>query len=140
MNIIGAFTPQLLQTAAEGRPADLINTWSIAAKNVFPKFADYPGTMVFVTHMSVQCFVTLDESRSGGSRAGVGPWLRAMRVMTAGRGWLARGLEGDLQQGVGAFRDAVNPADEGVERHVILGELAALGLLDRLAEAGPGMS
>ncbi|MEU1502199.1 SDR family oxidoreductase [Streptomyces sp. NPDC005732] len=53
MNVIGAFTPQLLAVAAEGRPADLINTSSIAAKNIFPKFAVYSGTKAFVTHMSV---------------------------------------------------------------------------------------
>lgn len=53
MNVIGAFTPQLVAAAAEGRPADLINNSSIAAKNIFPKFAVYSGTKAFVTHMSV---------------------------------------------------------------------------------------
>lgn len=53
LNVLAAFTPQLIDAASEGRPADLINTSSIAAKNIFPKFAVYSGTKAFVTHLSV---------------------------------------------------------------------------------------
>lgn len=51
----------------------------------------------------------------------------------------AQGLESDLQQGVGTFGDSVDASDHGVERLVGLGEFTALGLLDRVAEAGPGV-
>ncbi|UED84890.1 SDR family oxidoreductase [Streptomyces profundus] len=52
MNIVGAFTPHLLRAAAERGVADLINTSSIAAQNVFPKFAVYSASKAFVTHLS----------------------------------------------------------------------------------------
>ncbi|MFJ9825202.1 SDR family oxidoreductase [Streptomyces sp. NPDC101160] len=52
MNAIGAFTPQLVKTAAERGVADLINTSSIAAQNIFPNFAVYSGTKAYVTHLS----------------------------------------------------------------------------------------
>lgn len=52
MNVIGAFVPQLLKSAADKGVADLINTSSIAAQNIFPNFAVYSGTKAFVTHMS----------------------------------------------------------------------------------------
>ncbi|MGW4161404.1 SDR family oxidoreductase [Streptomyces sp. NPDC004788] len=52
MNAIGAFTPQLVRTAAERGVADLINTSSIAAQNIFPNFAVYSGTKAYVTHLS----------------------------------------------------------------------------------------
>ena len=35
MNVIGAFVPQLIDSAAEGKPADLITTSSIAGPNPF---------------------------------------------------------------------------------------------------------
>ncbi len=52
MTVIGAFVPQLLKSAADKGVADLINTSSIAAQNIFPNFAVYSGTKAFVTHMS----------------------------------------------------------------------------------------
>jgi NADP-dependent 3-hydroxy acid dehydrogenase YdfG len=52
MNVIGAFVPQLLSAAADKGVADLINTSSIGAQNIFPTFAVYSGTKAFVTHMS----------------------------------------------------------------------------------------
>jgi len=52
MNAIGAFTPQLVAAAAERGVADLINTSSIAAQNIFPNFAVYSGTKAYVTHLS----------------------------------------------------------------------------------------
>lgn len=51
MNVIGAFTPQLI-AAGERGVADLINTSSIAAQGMFPNFAVYSGTKAYVTHMS----------------------------------------------------------------------------------------
>ncbi|MGH3787877.1 MAG: SDR family oxidoreductase [Pseudonocardiaceae bacterium] len=52
MNVIGAFTSQLVKAAGEGGVADLINTSSIAAQNIFPNFAVYSGTKAYVTHLS----------------------------------------------------------------------------------------
>jgi NADP-dependent 3-hydroxy acid dehydrogenase YdfG len=52
MNAIGAFIPQLIAAAAERGVADLINTSSIGAQNIFPNFAVYSGTKAYVTHMS----------------------------------------------------------------------------------------
>ncbi|GAA2817201.1 SDR family oxidoreductase [Nonomuraea rubra] len=52
MNVIGAFVPQLVGSAGERGVADLINTSSIAAQNIFPNFAVYSGTKAFVTHLS----------------------------------------------------------------------------------------
>ncbi|MEU7028338.1 SDR family oxidoreductase [Streptomyces sp. NPDC046275] len=52
MNAIGAFTPQLVRAAAARGVADLINTSSIAAQNIFPNFAVYSGTKAYVTHLS----------------------------------------------------------------------------------------
>lgn len=52
MNVIGAFVPQLVKNAGERGVADLINTASIAAQNIFPNFAVYSGTKAYVTHLS----------------------------------------------------------------------------------------
>ncbi|MFJ8477847.1 SDR family oxidoreductase [Kitasatospora sp. NPDC094011] len=52
MNAIGAFTPQLVKAGAEKGVADLINTSSIAAQNLFPTFAVYAGTKAYVSHLS----------------------------------------------------------------------------------------
>jgi NADP-dependent 3-hydroxy acid dehydrogenase YdfG len=52
MNVIGAFVPQLVQAAGERGVADLVNTSSIAAQNIFPTFAVYAGTKAYVTHLS----------------------------------------------------------------------------------------
>ncbi|HZE49460.1 MAG TPA: SDR family oxidoreductase [Jatrophihabitantaceae bacterium] len=52
MNAIGAFTPQLVRAAQERGVADLINTSSIAAQNIFPTFAVYSATKAYVSHLS----------------------------------------------------------------------------------------
>ncbi|WP_416969349.1 SDR family oxidoreductase [Streptomyces sp. 4F14] len=51
-NVIAAFTPQLVNAAAERGVADLINTSSIAAHSLLPAFAVYAGTKAYVTHLS----------------------------------------------------------------------------------------
>ncbi|MGW0826261.1 SDR family oxidoreductase [Streptomyces sp. NPDC002845] len=52
MNVVGVFTPQLVEAARERGVADLINTSSIAAQNIFPNFAVYSATKAYVTHLS----------------------------------------------------------------------------------------
>ncbi|AWS43682.1 SDR family oxidoreductase [Streptosporangium sp. 'caverna'] len=52
MNVIAAFTPQLVKAAGERGVADLINTSSIAAQNIIPNFAVYSATKAYVTHLS----------------------------------------------------------------------------------------
>ncbi|MDX2297486.1 MULTISPECIES: SDR family oxidoreductase [Streptomyces] len=52
MNVLGAFTPHLVSAGRERGVADLINTSSIAAQNIFPNFAVYSGTKAYVTHLS----------------------------------------------------------------------------------------
>ncbi|MFC8077631.1 SDR family oxidoreductase [Streptomyces sp. NPDC057307] len=52
MHVIGAFVPQLVRAAEERGVADLINTSSIAAQNIFQNFAVYTGTKAYVSHMS----------------------------------------------------------------------------------------
>ncbi|MBO2465347.1 SDR family oxidoreductase [Actinomadura violacea] len=52
MNAIGAFTPQLVRAGRARGVADLINTSSIAAQNIFPAFAVYSATKAYVTHLS----------------------------------------------------------------------------------------
>jgi len=52
MNVIGAFTPQLVKAGTGRGVADLVNTSSIAAQNLVPNFAVYSGTKAFVTHLS----------------------------------------------------------------------------------------
>ena len=52
MNVIGAFVGQLIAAAADKGVADLINTSSIGARNIFPNFAVYSGTKAYVTHFS----------------------------------------------------------------------------------------
>ncbi|MEV4703206.1 SDR family oxidoreductase [Actinoplanes sp. NPDC049316] len=52
MHTIGAVTPQLVAAAGEGRTADLFNTSSIAAQNIFPNFAVYSATKAYITHLS----------------------------------------------------------------------------------------
>jgi NADP-dependent 3-hydroxy acid dehydrogenase YdfG len=52
MHTIGAFVPQLIEAGRQGETADLINTSSIAAQNIFPGFAVYSASKAFVTHLS----------------------------------------------------------------------------------------
>jgi NADP-dependent 3-hydroxy acid dehydrogenase YdfG len=52
LNTVAAFVPQLRRAAAAGGVADLVNTSSIGAQNLFPSFEVYCGTKAFVTHYS----------------------------------------------------------------------------------------
>lgn len=52
MNTVGAFVPQLIDTAAAGRPADLITTSSIAATRVLEKFSVYSGTKAYISQLT----------------------------------------------------------------------------------------
>lgn len=52
MNVIGAFVPQLIDAAAQGRPADLITTSSIAATRVLEKFSVYSGTKAYISQLT----------------------------------------------------------------------------------------
>ncbi|WP_329049102.1 SDR family oxidoreductase [Amycolatopsis sp. NBC_01488] len=52
MNVLGAFVPQLIASAADGGPADLITTSSIAATRVLEKFSVYSGTKAYISHFS----------------------------------------------------------------------------------------
>ncbi len=49
MNVIAAFLPHLTDSAAAGRPADLINTSSIAATRILTKFSIYSGTKAYIS-------------------------------------------------------------------------------------------
>jgi NADP-dependent 3-hydroxy acid dehydrogenase YdfG len=49
---VGAFVDQLVEVAAAGLPADLVNTGSIAGELMFPNFAVYSGTKAFVKHFT----------------------------------------------------------------------------------------
>ncbi|MEU3304243.1 SDR family oxidoreductase [Streptomyces sp. NPDC006678] len=52
MNIIGAFLPHLTESAEKGKPADLINTSSIAATRILEKFSVYSGTKAYISHLT----------------------------------------------------------------------------------------
>ena len=52
MNVIAAFLPHLTDSAAHGRPADLINTSSIAATRILEKFSVYSGTKAYISHLT----------------------------------------------------------------------------------------
>lgn len=52
MNVIAAFVPHLTYSAAQGRPADLINTSSIAATRILAKFSVYSGTKAYISHLT----------------------------------------------------------------------------------------
>src|SRR3954468_15780145 len=52
MNAVNAFVPQLVAAGAAKGVADLINTSSIGAKNIYPNFAVYAGHKAFGTHVS----------------------------------------------------------------------------------------
>ncbi|MBA8923363.1 NADP-dependent 3-hydroxy acid dehydrogenase YdfG [Kutzneria viridogrisea] len=49
-----AFVTDLVAAAAEGGPADLITTSSVAAKRIVPSFAVYSATKAFLTHFTHQ--------------------------------------------------------------------------------------
>ncbi|MEW2079976.1 SDR family oxidoreductase [Streptomyces sp. NPDC013433] len=52
MNVIAAFLPHLTTNAAQGRPADLINTSSIAATRILEKFSVYSATKAYISHLT----------------------------------------------------------------------------------------
>ncbi|MET9759716.1 SDR family oxidoreductase [Streptomyces sp. NPDC006372] len=52
LRIIGAFTEDLVNAAADGRTADLVNISSIAAHVSFPNYAVYGATKAAVTYLS----------------------------------------------------------------------------------------
>ncbi|SEB20752.1 MULTISPECIES: SDR family oxidoreductase [unclassified Mycobacterium] len=52
MNVIGAFVPQLIDSAEQGRRADLITTSSIAATRVLEKFSVYSGTKAYISQLT----------------------------------------------------------------------------------------
>jgi NADP-dependent 3-hydroxy acid dehydrogenase YdfG len=52
MRVISAFVPQLVRSAEVGATADLINTSSIAAQNIYPYFAVYSATKAYVSHLT----------------------------------------------------------------------------------------
>jgi NADP-dependent 3-hydroxy acid dehydrogenase YdfG len=52
MNVIGAFVPHLIAAAADGTPADLITTSSIAATRVLEKFSIYSGTKAYISQLT----------------------------------------------------------------------------------------
>ncbi|MFD9218004.1 SDR family oxidoreductase [Streptomyces sp. NPDC059544] len=52
MNVIAAFLPQLTASSEQGKPADLINTSSIAATRILEKFSIYSGTKAYISHLT----------------------------------------------------------------------------------------
>jgi NADP-dependent 3-hydroxy acid dehydrogenase YdfG len=52
MNVIGAFIPQLIGSAEQGKPADLVTTSSIAATRVLEKFSVYSGTKAYISQLT----------------------------------------------------------------------------------------
>jgi NADP-dependent 3-hydroxy acid dehydrogenase YdfG len=50
--VIGAFLSQLVDSARSAGVADLVNTASIAGKNLFPTFAVYSASKAYVIHLS----------------------------------------------------------------------------------------
>ncbi|MFD4227819.1 SDR family oxidoreductase [Streptomyces sp. NPDC058545] len=52
MNVIAAFLPHLTTSAEQGKPADLINTSSIAATRILEKFSVYSGTKAYISHFT----------------------------------------------------------------------------------------
>jgi NADP-dependent 3-hydroxy acid dehydrogenase YdfG len=54
MRVIRAFLPQLEAAAAQGKVADLVNTSSIAAQNLYSYFAVYSATKAYVSHLTRQ--------------------------------------------------------------------------------------
>ena len=52
LNVLGAFLPQLIESADNGKPADMVISSSIAAKRILEKFSVYSGTKAFLTHFA----------------------------------------------------------------------------------------
>ncbi|MEW2290212.1 SDR family oxidoreductase [Streptomyces sp. NPDC047841] len=91
MNVIGAFTPQLVRAAQERGVADLINTSSSAAQNLYPTFAVYAGTKAFVSHLSKHLRIELGPKKvrvSAIEPGIVGTELQDHVTDTGAREWL----------------------------------------------------
>ncbi|RDI48557.1 SDR family oxidoreductase [Nocardia mexicana] len=91
MNAIGAFVPQLIAAAADKGVADLVNTSSIAAQNIFPNFAVYSGTKAYVTHLSrtLRAELGAKDVRVSAIEPGiVGTELQSHVTDTGARDWL----------------------------------------------------
>ena len=128
MNTIGAFVPQLVHAAADGRPSDLITTSSIAATRVLEKFSVYSATKAYLSQLTRLLRVELGRKR--------------VRVATVEPGMVdtelpdhvtdpdASGLMADLLRDI----DVLSPADiaetvafiASVPRHVNLTEITIL--------------
>ncbi|MCP9272068.1 SDR family oxidoreductase [Mycolicibacterium arenosum] len=128
MNTIGAFVPQLVESAADGRPSDLITTSSIAATRVLEKFSVYSATKAYLSQLTRLLRVELGRQR--------------VRVATIEPGMVdtelpdhvtdpdASGLMADLLRDI----DVLSPADiaetvafvASVPRHVNLTEITVL--------------
>jgi len=96
MNTIGAFLPQLIASAAEKGVADLVNTSSIAAQNIFPTFAVYSATKAYVTHLSRTLRAELGEKdvRVSAIEPGiVGTELQSHVTDSGAQEWLERSKE-----------------------------------------------
>jgi NADP-dependent 3-hydroxy acid dehydrogenase YdfG len=96
MNVIGAFTPQLVKAGTERGVADLINTSSIAAQNLFPNFAVYSATKAYVTHLSRHLRIELGPKnvRVAAIEPGiVGTELQSHVTDQGARDWLAGSRE-----------------------------------------------
>jgi NADP-dependent 3-hydroxy acid dehydrogenase YdfG len=52
MSTIAAFTPQLIASAEADGVADLVNTSSVAAQNIYVNFAVYAASKAFITHLT----------------------------------------------------------------------------------------
>lgn len=128
MNTIGAFVPQLVQAATDGRPSDLITTSSIAATRVLEKFSVYSATKAYLSQLTRLLRVELGRKQ--------------VRVATIEPGMVdtelpdhvtdpdASGLMADLLRDI----DVLSPADiaetvafvASVPRHVNLTEITVL--------------
>jgi NADP-dependent 3-hydroxy acid dehydrogenase YdfG len=102
MNAVAAFTPQLVARAAATGVADLVNTSSIAAQNLYPNFAVYAGTKAYVTHLSRHL------------RAELGP--RNVRVAAIEPGIVGTELQGHVtDQGARDWLDGSRAAIEWLD-------------------------
>ena len=91
MKAIGAFVPQLVAAAADKGVADLVNTSSVAAQNIFPNFAVYSGTKAYVTQLSRTLRVELGakDVRVSAIEPGiVGTELQSHVTDTGAQDWL----------------------------------------------------
>lgn len=63
MNVIGAFVSHLIAAAAEGQPADMIITSSIAASRVLERFSIYSATKAYISQLTRLLRVELGRKR-----------------------------------------------------------------------------